>query len=258
MDPLSGLRTVIGDPDTGWADAGEQPRPDPLGGGRGEPDLFAASPGAGALEVADHPRALGEQEPGELAATLDGWRERMRAHAGAAYVHLLGRRPARRTCTRCPSCPPGWRASASASPPTASARRAATSRPTCSRRRCATASAWCPSAPARWRCARSPPWPRSTCSCCRAPSGARFEDDGPTGADTLHDVLRRLARPGRGRAPDLGAHRSAGRHGVLLADRRRPGRGAGGRPDGRRGREPDGAGAGGRGGQAARRLRRIH
>ena len=45
MDPLSGLRTVVGDPETGWEAAGEQPRPDPLGGGRGEPDLFAASAG---------------------------------------------------------------------------------------------------------------------------------------------------------------------------------------------------------------------
>ena len=88
MDPLSGLRTVVGDPAAGWESAAEQPRPDPLGAGRGEPELFAASPGAGALELLDHQRPLGEQDAGELAATVEHWRERMRAQPGAAYVHL--------------------------------------------------------------------------------------------------------------------------------------------------------------------------
>ena len=88
MDPLSGLRTVVGDPQAGWGAGGEQPRPDPLGGGRGEPELFAASPGAGALELLEHPRALAEQDADELSGTIEGWRDRMRAHADAAYVHL--------------------------------------------------------------------------------------------------------------------------------------------------------------------------
>ncbi len=88
MDPLSGLRTVVGDPTAGWEAVAEQPHPDPLGSGRGEPALFAASAGAGALELLDHPRPLGQLGADELAATVERWRERMRAHAEAAYVHL--------------------------------------------------------------------------------------------------------------------------------------------------------------------------
>jgi len=88
VDPLSGLRTVVGDPGTGWEAGGDQPRPDPLGGGRGEPELFAASPGAGALELIDHARPLGDQSAEELESTLDTWRLRMRAHEQAAYVHV--------------------------------------------------------------------------------------------------------------------------------------------------------------------------
>ena len=159
-----------------------------------------------------------------------------------------------RTCTRCPSCPPGWRASASASPRTANAPRAATSRPTSCRRRCASASGWCPSGPARSPCARSPRWRRCHVQLLPRAERARFEDDGPTGADTLHDVLRRLAAVGAARpaiwvrtAPP-GATAFCWRIDIV------PRGGAGRRPDGGRGREPDGAGAGGRGGQAARRL----
>jgi len=33
--------------------------------------------------------SLGQLEPGEVAVAMDAWRERMRAHAGAAYVHLI-------------------------------------------------------------------------------------------------------------------------------------------------------------------------
>ena len=51
---------------------------------------------------------------------------------------------------------------------------------------------------------------------------ARFEDDGPTGAALLHDVLGRLARRlgAEPAAEPVGAHRAARRGALLLADRR--------------------------------------
>ena len=51
---------------------------------------------------------------------------------------------------------------------------------------------------------------------------ARFEDDGPLGAALLHDALSRLRRLLRraAAAEPVGAHRPAGRGAVLLADRR--------------------------------------
>ena len=50
---------------------------------------------------------------------------------------------------------------------------------------------------------------------------ARFEDDGPLGAALLHDVLCRLQAPARRQpaAEPVGAHGSAGRRPLLLADR---------------------------------------
>ncbi len=68
------------------ADA-EVPRPD------ASPDLFTAQPARGAQEViVNTPEpltALADLAPDQLAAAVEGWRERMSAHAGAAYVHLL-------------------------------------------------------------------------------------------------------------------------------------------------------------------------
>jgi UDPglucose--hexose-1-phosphate uridylyltransferase len=67
------------------------------GGGAPErdanPDLFTAQPASGAHEVIVHtPRpvsALADLEPEELAAALEVWRERLRAHADAACRHLF-------------------------------------------------------------------------------------------------------------------------------------------------------------------------
>ena len=103
MDPLSGLRTVIGDPAAGWEAAGGEPRPDPLGGGRGEPDLFAASPGAGALELLDHPLPLAELDPEELAAAV------ATGASGCAPTRMpptctCGPTPSALTSMRCRSC----------------------------------------------------------------------------------------------------------------------------------------------------------
>jgi UDPglucose--hexose-1-phosphate uridylyltransferase len=100
-----------GDPDTpGWsvravpnlypalepgeptaADAG--PAGDPLAHGSGEPDLFAARPAIGAHEViVNAPQAAGsllELDVDQLAVAMDAWRQRIRAHDGAAYVHVI-------------------------------------------------------------------------------------------------------------------------------------------------------------------------
>ena len=67
---------------------------DPLAGGRGEPELFAARPAEGAHEVIVNgpapARSLAELEPGQLEVAMGAWRHRMRAHAAeAAYVHLI-------------------------------------------------------------------------------------------------------------------------------------------------------------------------
>jgi UDPglucose--hexose-1-phosphate uridylyltransferase len=57
------------------------------------PDLFFAQPAAGAHEViVNSPQpvaSLAELEMPHVVVAVDAWRERMRAHDGAAYVHLL-------------------------------------------------------------------------------------------------------------------------------------------------------------------------
>jgi UDPglucose--hexose-1-phosphate uridylyltransferase len=69
------------------------PGGDPLASGRGEPDLFAARPAVGAHEVIvnapDPVHSLAELDPGQVETALSVWRERMRTHAGAAYVHII-------------------------------------------------------------------------------------------------------------------------------------------------------------------------
>jgi UDPglucose--hexose-1-phosphate uridylyltransferase len=66
---------------------------DPLSSGRGEPDLFAARPAVGAHEVivnAPQPvSSLAELEPDQVERAMEVWRERMQAHADAAYLHLI-------------------------------------------------------------------------------------------------------------------------------------------------------------------------
>ncbi|MEA2331321.1 MAG: UDPglucose--hexose-phosphate uridylyltransferase [Thermoleophilaceae bacterium] len=69
------------------------PGDDPLAGGRGEPDLFAARPAAGVHEVIinapDAVHSLAEVAPEQVEAALSVWRERMRAHSDSAYVHII-------------------------------------------------------------------------------------------------------------------------------------------------------------------------
>jgi len=66
---------------------------DPLGGARGEPDLFVSRPAHGAHElIVNSPKrvwSLADLEPGEVTTAMGVWRERMRAHADAAYVHVI-------------------------------------------------------------------------------------------------------------------------------------------------------------------------
>jgi UDPglucose--hexose-1-phosphate uridylyltransferase len=66
---------------------------DPLASGRGEPDLFATTPALGAHEVIvnapDAVSSLAELEPKQVETAMSVWRERMRAHSDAAYVHII-------------------------------------------------------------------------------------------------------------------------------------------------------------------------
>jgi UDPglucose--hexose-1-phosphate uridylyltransferase len=66
---------------------------DPLAKGRGEPSLFASRPAVGGHEVVvNAPQAAGsllDLDLGQLEQAMDVWRERIRAHDGAAYVHVI-------------------------------------------------------------------------------------------------------------------------------------------------------------------------
>ena len=65
---------------------------DPIASGRAMPELFTARPATGAHEVvvnAPGPvRALAELDPAQLETAMGVWRERIRARADAAYVHV--------------------------------------------------------------------------------------------------------------------------------------------------------------------------
>jgi UDPglucose--hexose-1-phosphate uridylyltransferase len=67
--------------------------PDPLGAGRGEPDLFASRPAIGAHEVIvnapDPVTSLADLEVAQVELAMDVWRRRMRVHASAPYRHLI-------------------------------------------------------------------------------------------------------------------------------------------------------------------------
>ncbi len=70
-----------------------EPGEDPLTHGRGEPELFASRPAHGAHEVIvnapDPVSSLAELSADQVETAMGVWRERMRAHAGAAYVHVI-------------------------------------------------------------------------------------------------------------------------------------------------------------------------
>ena len=94
------LRPGGGPPDTpGWlvravpnlfpAVSPDAPEPPP----HPDPDLFTAKPAAGVQEVIvnapDPVTSLADLSAEQVATAVAGWRERMRAHADAACVHLL-------------------------------------------------------------------------------------------------------------------------------------------------------------------------
>jgi len=58
-----------------------------------EPDLFRSLPATGAHEVIvhgpEHATSLAELSEERFAEAVGAWRERIRAHAGASYVHLI-------------------------------------------------------------------------------------------------------------------------------------------------------------------------
>jgi UDPglucose--hexose-1-phosphate uridylyltransferase len=66
---------------------------DPLGAGRGEPELFASRPAVGAHEVIvnapDPVPSLVRLSPEQVETAMSVWRERVRFHAGSAYVQLI-------------------------------------------------------------------------------------------------------------------------------------------------------------------------
>ena len=73
--------------------AGDGVVEDPLGEGRGQPELFAARPATGAHEVViNGPEPVGSLlDLGRegLAQAMGVWRERIRAHSEAGYVHVI-------------------------------------------------------------------------------------------------------------------------------------------------------------------------
>jgi UDPglucose--hexose-1-phosphate uridylyltransferase len=66
---------------------------DPLAAGRGEVDLFSVQPAVGAHEVIvnapDPVGSLAELPVEQVERAMEVWRERMQAHAGAGYLHVI-------------------------------------------------------------------------------------------------------------------------------------------------------------------------
>lgn len=177
------------------------PAPDAL------PDLFTAQPARGAHEVivnAPQPvTSLGDLPAGQVAAAMDVWRQRMAAHADAAYVHLLvnERREAGASL-------PHTHAQLYALPfvPAAVARERERFGAYATRTMGGNLLADLVQEEVRRQVrvvaiddeavALAPYASRLPYQLTIAPRRARprFEDDGPTGAGLLHDVLGRLAR----------------------------------------------------------------
>jgi len=71
----------------------QKPTPPSPSGVRAQPDLFESLPASGAHEVIiNGPQSvlsLAELPAAQVASAVDVWRERMRAHAGSAYLQLI-------------------------------------------------------------------------------------------------------------------------------------------------------------------------
>lgn len=97
------LYPVLGNRERGGSPGGRQPAVaetglassiDPLGAAsRGQADLFRSQRATGAHEVIvsapEHATSLAQLAPQTLAGAVTAWRERMRANAGASYLHLI-------------------------------------------------------------------------------------------------------------------------------------------------------------------------
>ena len=72
---------------------GEVDTSDPLGSGRGDPDLFAVRPATGAHEVIvntpESVSSLHDLGGAALTEAMGVWRERIRAHSGSGYTHVI-------------------------------------------------------------------------------------------------------------------------------------------------------------------------
>jgi UDPglucose--hexose-1-phosphate uridylyltransferase len=188
----------------------------PLGEGPPEPqasrpnretDLFWSAPSRGAHEVIiNSPRAvtsLAELEPSEVVAAVDVWRERMRAHAEAACLHLIVNERREAGASR-----PHTHAQLYALPfvPAEIARERERANAYTTRTMGGNLAGDLLQEEVRKRerivaidseavvmCPFASRVPFQLMLLPRAPR-ARFEDDGPSGAAVLHDVLGRLAR----------------------------------------------------------------
>ena len=72
---------------------GDEGPADPLGTGRGDPDLFASAPAYGAHEVIvhapEHVTSITDLSPEQLGLALEGWQQRAAALEHTSYVHLM-------------------------------------------------------------------------------------------------------------------------------------------------------------------------
>jgi UDPglucose--hexose-1-phosphate uridylyltransferase len=73
-------------------DTAEEPQ-DPLAVGRGDPQLFSSASASGVHEVIvhtpEHLTSVSDLSAEQTALAVDGWRERARALADSAYVHIM-------------------------------------------------------------------------------------------------------------------------------------------------------------------------
>jgi len=91
IDPLTGLRAIVSEVDGGAPLLSPDSPDTPPEANR---DLFWAGPARGSHEVLEAPPGpLSGLGLDELSGAFEDWRERMRAHADAAYLHLVAEDP---------------------------------------------------------------------------------------------------------------------------------------------------------------------
>lgn len=179
---------------------------DPLEAGRGDPDLFAVRPASGAHEVVvntpESVSSLHDLGPEGLELAMRAWRERMRAHLDAAYVHVIVNEGAAAGASL-PHSHSQLYALAFVPSAVARERERFTAYRDRTQGRNLLADVLQEEVRLRERLVAVDPEAVAVCPfASRVPfhvqllprsAAARFEDDGPTGARLLHDVLGRLA-----------------------------------------------------------------